>query len=226
MITDKFSDKHGGPRLAKQSDTQARASSRRPALTLVELLVVMAIISALTSILVPALGRARDEAKLIICRSRLRNVCVSALLYAGDHRGALPIDTMLGPDYEDVSNPHGPLFAALEGYLESPENYYCPSETDPALKYTQENFAAGVMGYYYFSCDRASGNRDISTFLRWDVQWPRHLRDTWHPKTWVVSDSWFRDRPTPHRWFQKGVNYATIESSVEMVSSSPRQSFR
>ncbi len=201
-------------------------SSRRFGFTLVEVLVTIATIGLLLSILVPALGRTRNQAKLIICKAHLRNVCISVLLYANDNDSALPVDTMVGPDYEDVNNPHTVLFAALDGYLGSGENYYCPSETDPELKYSQENFGAGVMGYFYYSCERATGNRDISRFLRRDVKWPRRLRDTMHPETWVISDSWFRGRPTPHHWFHKGVNYATIDSSIQMLYTSPRQKFR
>jgi prepilin-type N-terminal cleavage/methylation domain-containing protein len=194
--------------------------------TLVELLVVVAVIGLTLSILVPSLGRTRDQAKLIICRTHLRNVCVAALLYGDDNNGALPVDTMIGPGYEDVTNVHTALFAALDGYLEGLENYYCPSETRPELRYSQLNFDAGVMGYFYFSCDRASGNRDISVFLRWDVGWPRHVRTSMHPRTWVISDSWFRGRPTSHRWFHRGVNYATLDTSVQMLHTAPREKFK
>jgi len=209
-------------------DSRARPPSwsRSLGFTLVELLVVAAVIGLMLSILVPSLGRTRDQAKLIVCRNHLRNVCIAALLYAGDNNAALPADTMLGPDYDGVKNPHSVLFSALAGYLKGAENYYCPSETDPELRYSQQNFDAGVMGYFYFSCDRATGNRDVSAFLRWDIEWPRHLRTTMHPGTWVISDSWLRGRPTSHRWFHKGVNYATLDTSVQMLQTSPRERFR
>lgn len=195
-------------------------------LTLVELLVVVAVVGLMLSILVPSLGRTRDQAKLIICRTHLRNVCMAALLYADDNNGALPVDTMIGPDYEHVTNPHTALFTALDGYLGGPDNYYCPSERRPDMRYSRQNYDAGVMGYFYLSCNRASDNRDISVFLRWDVGWPRHLRTHMHPQTWVISDSWFRGRPTSHRWFHRGVNYATLDTSVQMLHTAPREKFK
>ena len=192
-----------------------------PAFSLVELLVVVAIIGFMLSVLIPGLGRARGLTKLIVCRTHLRNVCVSALLYADDNNAALPVDVTLG-----LENPHTALFAALDGYLQGPENYYCPSETRAELMYSGENFKAGVMGYFYYSCERAPISRDLSTFLRLDVTWPRRLRATMHPQTWVISDSWFSGQPTAHHWFHKGVNYAKLDTSLQMLYTSPRQEFR
>ena len=55
---------------------------RQRAFTLVELLVVIAIIALLMAILVPALRRARDQAKEVVCQSNLRQVGLGANLYA------------------------------------------------------------------------------------------------------------------------------------------------
>ncbi len=58
----------------------------RKAFTLIELLVVVAIIAILISILVPALGRARAQAKQVVCGTNLRNVVQATLQYAGENR--------------------------------------------------------------------------------------------------------------------------------------------
>ena len=50
--------------------------------TLIELLVVIAIIALLMAILVPALRRAREQAREVICKNNMRQIGLAANLYA------------------------------------------------------------------------------------------------------------------------------------------------
>ncbi len=52
--------------------------------TLIELLVVIAIIAILAAMLLPALGRARYAAKMVVCVNSQRQLAQSAALYASD----------------------------------------------------------------------------------------------------------------------------------------------
>ena len=63
---------------------------KRKAFTLVELLVVVAIIALLVSILLPALGTARHQAKLVVDSTRMRSVIMGALMAGQSHRDKLP----------------------------------------------------------------------------------------------------------------------------------------
>jgi len=58
--------------------------------TLIELLVVISIIALLISILLPALRRAREEARMMVCATNQRQVAISLTSYATDERGELP----------------------------------------------------------------------------------------------------------------------------------------
>ncbi|MBI4027545.1 MAG: prepilin-type N-terminal cleavage/methylation domain-containing protein [Verrucomicrobia bacterium] len=65
-------------------------SSRRPAFTLVELLVVVAIIALLAAMLLPALKNAREAAKKTGCVHNLKQIGQLIHLYANDNNGQAP----------------------------------------------------------------------------------------------------------------------------------------
>jgi prepilin-type N-terminal cleavage/methylation domain-containing protein/prepilin-type processing-associated H-X9-DG protein len=64
-----------------------RPIARNAGFTLIELLVVIAIIALLIGILLPALGKARESGRDVLCKSNLRQLSVSALSYALDYQG-------------------------------------------------------------------------------------------------------------------------------------------
>jgi len=64
---------------------------RRAAFTLVELLVVIGIIALLISILLPALNRARGQAKQLLCLSNLRQIGTAMAMHANEHHNHYPL---------------------------------------------------------------------------------------------------------------------------------------
>jgi prepilin-type N-terminal cleavage/methylation domain-containing protein len=132
---------------------------RKRAFTLVELLVVIAVISVLAALLLPALQAAMESARRISCLSERKQNYLQIRYFAGDHEGRVPCLTGSGGESWDGSldfpmrdyvhintwfakvnwicevknsnslNPIGTL--SIRGYVEDPRLLYCPSYVRP-----------------------------------------------------------------------------------------------
>jgi prepilin-type processing-associated H-X9-DG protein/prepilin-type N-terminal cleavage/methylation domain-containing protein len=68
----------------------SRRASENSGFTLVELLVMMAVIAILAALLLPALAAAKSRAKRIECLSNLRQFSIAAQVYTGDNADFYP----------------------------------------------------------------------------------------------------------------------------------------
>jgi len=62
----------------------------KKAFTLVELLIVVAIIAILLAVLVPTLNKVRESTRRVVCASNLRQIGLLLEYYCADHKGAYP----------------------------------------------------------------------------------------------------------------------------------------
>lgn len=110
-----------------------RTVTRAPAFTLVELLVVVGIIAVLVALLLPALGRAREQARKTACASNLRQLVLAAEMYYSENRQAYPFSAWVGGRPEDWIHwqvERDLRDSALARYLNAPgpELFRCPSD--------------------------------------------------------------------------------------------------
>ena len=94
--------------------------------TLIELLVVIAIIAILAAMLLPALSKAREQARKAVCLSNQKQITIAMLIYAQDRDGWFPIVTTGNLQQGCVD------ILVNNGYIATRELFHCPSETGDA----------------------------------------------------------------------------------------------
>lgn len=169
--------------------TPRRASAvQARGFTLVELLVVVAVIGLLASLLLPALARARDKGKSAKCQSNLRQLTLAALMYDEDHN-VYPIGW---PPADGFGGPLFPIwYRQLQPYLGRQTNesgggvFICPS----SLQKAQPDLGRGPMregGFWGFLAYAQNGylnngRRDMGS---------RHVKDPSGTVLFADTDGW------------------------------------
>jgi len=132
----------------------------KTAFTLVELLVVITVVAAMTSILIPSLVKARSNARVVVCKSNLRQLLLAGIGYAAEN------DDFYVPAARDMwdssglyrwhgvrqslNDPFDPLRGPLVAYLADGRVKECPERVD-FVKHGDfdQNFEQGCGAYGY-----------------------------------------------------------------------------
>jgi prepilin-type N-terminal cleavage/methylation domain-containing protein/prepilin-type processing-associated H-X9-DG protein len=139
---------------------------RRVGFTLIELLVVISIIALLISILLPALGAARESGRSAVCLSNLRQLALANTAYAEDSSGfyvPASADIFVGTggfhrwhgqrdapgNGSDEDNTFDPARGPMASYIgHTGEVRFCPT-FDNQLDHDAPGYEKGTGGYGY-----------------------------------------------------------------------------
>lgn len=98
---------------------------KKKGFTLIELLVVIAIIAILAAMLLPALARAREQARRAVCISNLKQIGLAIKMYSQDYNENFPDSTGTGTYALSA-------FAKLiPRYISAADAFRCPSDLVP-----------------------------------------------------------------------------------------------
>jgi prepilin-type processing-associated H-X9-DG protein len=138
---------------------------------LIELLVVMAIISILASMLLPALSRAKEKGRRIYCVSNQRQLGLGFRMWADDNGSHYPWELNAGVGGTRGSCLTWQHLIALANEISTPKILICPSDTTG--RFAANDFSAthtnSMFGLTYI------GNYGVSYFVGLDATEQRPL---------------------------------------------------
>jgi prepilin-type N-terminal cleavage/methylation domain-containing protein len=122
----------------------ARQDGLEKAFTLIELLIVIAVIAILAALLLPTLARAKENSRRCVCKSNMHQISLAMLIYANDNKQFFP------PRWDGTDNHASWLSALCYTYLNAaaqfqPKNLTCPDRNwDGQWVSVQDNGTARI----------------------------------------------------------------------------------
>jgi len=211
-----------------------RLIDRNRGFSLIELLVVVAIIAALIGILLPSLVRSRESARRAACASNLHQLLVTTTSYATQN-----LNGIYPPTHRDGQTATGDdhihwidewLFDWYERYGKIDlQTFTCPNRGEPFIRKSGDNIRIG----YYFQFGRVD-NFNHSATERWSPPQSLSVKGSRVMMTDIIergtisppeaTSSHGKDGPvsgekfdTPEEIGSEGLNQGYVDGSVQWV---------
>ena len=169
-------------------------SPRRSGITLIELMVVLAVIGLLISILVPAIQSVREVSRRLECANNLKQIALASHNYSSVYN-ILPLGCDLGPLASIIP------YVTGGNYLSTPGFYRCPSDSGQVSVAVNYALSIGVLDGQSFSGCFGCADKPIRWIDITDGQSNTAMFSEWLRGPSIVSNppSPVIDRSQPHR---------------------------
>ncbi|MBN1764091.1 MAG: type II secretion system protein [Sedimentisphaerales bacterium] len=180
---------------------------RKKAFTLIELLVVISIIALLVSILMPSLGRAREQAKLLLCQMNMKSLIQAFMMYAGDNEDRMISAGTFGGNYPPANSYWTWLPTRLD------EEYPMQTEAEIKLATEQERQEGIKRGALFPYC------QNVKTFNCRGDRSGTSKNGAQHYRSYSMPDGINQTEmeDTGYQWFEPLYKLGSIKNPTEKI---------
>ncbi|MDP7009495.1 MAG: prepilin-type N-terminal cleavage/methylation domain-containing protein [Phycisphaerales bacterium] len=182
--------------------------------SLLELLVVLSITSLLTGLLMPTLSTARESARRVACGAHQREIGHAIAMYAGDHRGRMPVASVLDQQDPDPTE----LSLARKAYAENaplPSAKFARSTVPQPLDDEHWDGLGRLAQWHYcdspdcFYCPSHEGEHQLSK-----------LADEWYEGTRKTNNALYTNyQYVGHKDWRKNTRRRLLEGSKLVLAT-------
>jgi len=194
----------------------ARTVARRRAFTLAEVLIVMGIIIVLAGLLIPATGKAREQARRAQCASNIRQICLAAIRHAQEDEGQFYFPN---PENNNDVDDFQPMYPK---YIKDLKVFVCPSTMNQVNKPSDlANNAVGkngLVGHSYEIRNWANGGTRWPDGMMFTANTRKNMRQFKNSSTGgMIMDADDKNAGYPgsiNNWPDEGDNHGAAGCNV------------